>query len=126
MNLKGNLRISDYRRAQTMVEYGVLICIIVATLVAMQVYFKRAVQGKIRGAADEISGDGAYSPAATIGNATITKDIDEISWSKTTGNRADFNILNKQITTSYSGIIADQNTIRNEKTLPFRQEPQRL
>lgn len=119
MNLKGNLHISDCRRAQAMLEYGVLICIIVAALIAMQVYFKRAVQGKVRGAADEISGGTAYAPGLTGVNTLISKQIDERSNSITEGNSYDFNFLNRAVTTSISEANSTQEVNRFEATEAF-------
>ncbi len=51
------------KRGQSTLEYALLIGVIVAALIAMQVYMKRGVQGKIRDATDQI-GD-QYSPGYT-------------------------------------------------------------
>jgi uncharacterized protein (UPF0333 family) len=42
------------RKAQSTLEYAVLIAIIVAAFLTMQIYMKRGVQGKLRSAADQI------------------------------------------------------------------------
>jgi len=42
------------KRAQGMLEYAVLIAIIVAVIVGMQVYVKRALQGKFKQTADQM------------------------------------------------------------------------
>jgi len=42
------------RKGQSTLEYSVLIAIVVAALLAMQIYMKRGVQGKLRAAADDI------------------------------------------------------------------------
>ena len=54
-------------RGQSTLEYAVLIIIIIGALLAIQVYVKRGVQGRLRSAADDI-GD-QFSP----GNTNITK-----------------------------------------------------
>lgn len=51
------------KRGQTTLEYAILIGVIVAALIAMQVYLKRGFQGKIRDSADNM-GD-QYSPGFT-------------------------------------------------------------
>lgn len=107
-------------RAQSMVEYGLLICICAAALLAMQVYLKRGLQGRMRGYADEISGGSGYSPGATSSASTINKTIMENSGS-----------LSVRIGTKVAGSITNstttvfQGTQRSEEVLPFSQEPQR-
>jgi len=51
------------RRAQSTLEYAILIGVIVAGLVAMQVYLKRGYQGKIRESADSMGEQ--FSPGQT-------------------------------------------------------------
>lgn len=40
---------------QSMMEYAVLLAIVVSALIAMQVYIKRGIQGRMRDLADQIS-----------------------------------------------------------------------
>jgi hypothetical protein len=54
------------RKGQSTLEYAVLIVVIIAALIAMQVYLKRGVQGRMRESTDQI-GD-QYSPGYTISN----------------------------------------------------------
>lgn len=56
-------------RAQTSLEYAVIIACIVAALLAMQVYVKRGIAGKLRSAADDIGQQ--YDPGNTTGDMTI-------------------------------------------------------
>jgi len=51
------------KRAQSILEYSVLIAIIVAALIAMQVYIKRGIQGRLRSATDDIGEQ--FSPGYT-------------------------------------------------------------
>lgn len=53
------------RKGQGTLEYAIIIAVIVAALLAIQVYFKRGLQGRIRQASDDI-GD-QFSPAFTTG-----------------------------------------------------------
>jgi Flp pilus assembly pilin Flp len=44
-----------YRIGQSTVEYAVLLAVVAAALIAMQVYVRRGLQGRIRDLADQIS-----------------------------------------------------------------------
>ena len=58
-------------KGQSTLEYAVLIIIVIGALLTIQVYIKRGVQGRLRGAADDI-GD-QYSPGNTnVRKVTIT------------------------------------------------------
>ena len=57
-------------RGQTAVEYAVLLAVLVAALLAMQIYMKRGVSGRLREAADSIGEQ--YAPRNTTGNFTLT------------------------------------------------------
>jgi uncharacterized protein (UPF0333 family) len=61
---------SANNKAQTSLEFAVLIICVVAALLGMQVYLKRAFQGKLRGAADEVGQQ--YSPRNTTFNWNTT------------------------------------------------------
>lgn len=54
------------KKGQSTLEYAMVIAVIVAALVAMQIYMKRSVQGKLRSATDDIGQQ--YS----VGNMTGT------------------------------------------------------
>jgi uncharacterized protein (UPF0333 family) len=56
------------KRGQSTLEYAVLIVVIIGALLAMQVYVKRGVQGKLRESTDSI-GD-QFSPGYTTYNKT--------------------------------------------------------
>jgi len=61
------------KRAQSTLEYGVVIAVIVAGLVAMQVYLKRGMQGRLRQASDDIGEQ--FSPSNTTGTTTTTSNV---------------------------------------------------
>ena len=54
------------KRAQTTLEYAILIGVIVAGLIAMQVYLKRGFQGKLKEGADTMGQQ--FSPGHTVAN----------------------------------------------------------
>ncbi|MDP2941489.1 MAG: hypothetical protein Q8N85_04480 [Candidatus Omnitrophota bacterium] len=56
-------------KAQSTLEYAILIGVIVAGLIAMQVYLKRGWQGKLKESADSMGTQ--FSPGHTTSNYTI-------------------------------------------------------
>jgi hypothetical protein len=48
------------RRGQSILEYAILIAVVVGALIAMQIFLKRSVQGKLRESIDDIGG-GQYA-----------------------------------------------------------------
>ena len=61
------------KRAQSTLEYAVVIAVVVAGLVAMQVYLKRGVQGRLRQASDDIGEQ--FSPGNTTGSTTTNSTV---------------------------------------------------
>ena len=59
-------------RAQSMMEYAVLIAVVSAALVAMQIYIKRGMQGRLKGLANQISPI-QYERGNTESDYTITR-----------------------------------------------------
>lgn len=119
MSQKG--RVGTMRnRAQIMVEYSVLIGIIVAALISMQVYVKRAVQGRIRSHAEQLSGGYAYSPGAMNSASVINRRIQESTTSE--GVRIDDGVRGSA-TSAATNVWQDTN--RTEEILPLSAEPQR-
>ena len=58
------------KRGQSTLEYGILIAVVVGALLAMSVYMKRGLQGRIRSSTDDIGEQ--YSPGYTTGTFTTT------------------------------------------------------
>ena len=56
------------KKGSLAIEYAVLIAIVVAALIGMQVYIKRAVCGRWRGAADVFGYGRQYEPGVTVEN----------------------------------------------------------
>lgn len=98
-------------KAQSAIEYTVLIAIIAAALIAMQVYIKRSIQGRIRGYAEQLSEGSSYSPAAVNATSTITRSVEEETHSYTEGEDEE----KKSITETHADIY--QTTDRQEQTL---------
>ncbi len=60
------------RNAQTFQEYVILLAIVVSAFVAMQVYMKRGVQGRLRDLATQISAK-QYEPNDTTSQTNISR-----------------------------------------------------
>jgi len=72
-------------KAQTTLEYAILIGVIVAGLIAMQVYLKRGYQGKLRESADNMGQQ--FSPGYTTNKYTVinkSKSTEELKNRETT------------------------------------------
>mgnify|MGYP001613242015 CR=1 FL=1 len=124
------------RRAQSTMEYMVLIGVMVAALIAMQVYLKRGLQGRIKSYAEQLTQGAAYSPRATNSTQIITRIVNETSSSATicrdrNGNEIDCNDNTipieerTKIRVSDSNVTIAQATNQQEDILPFADEPRR-
>lgn len=94
------MRLRLNKRAQSTLEYALLIGVIVAGLIAMQMYLKRGYQGRLRESTDQIGEQ--YSPEHTASTTTITK-------SGTTTET----VLNKVTKTVFSETDPDKTTIKS-------------
>ncbi|MBL7081311.1 MAG: hypothetical protein ISS44_01920 [Candidatus Omnitrophica bacterium] len=59
-------------KGQSTLEYAILIAVIVAGLIAMQVYLKRGYQGRLRSSVDDIGEQ--YSPGYTTSEYTTVRE----------------------------------------------------
>lgn len=109
-------------KAQGIMEYALLICIFVAAVVAMQVYLKRSIQGRLKSGADELSGGAFYSPGATNSNYRITRRVTEDTNSSIEDGGA-LDTVRRSISDTNTSI--NQATYRLEEVLPFEDEPAR-
>lgn len=62
----------NLKKGQSITEYTVFITVMVMALLAMQVYLKRGIQGKIKDMADTIS-PSLYNPNTTTSNYTTSR-----------------------------------------------------
>jgi len=76
------------KRAQSSLEFAIVIFAVVAALLGMQVYMRRSLQGRLRSSADELSAQ-QYEPGKTISDVTVTQksDIDTITKVDDTGTQ---------------------------------------
>ena len=75
------------RKAQSTLEYALIISVVVGALLAMQVYVKRGVQGRLKSATDDI-GD-QYSPGYT--ESTVEVEIQSNSTETLSGGVTSIN-----------------------------------
>jgi Flp pilus assembly pilin Flp len=99
------------KRGQTIFEYAVLIGVTVAALIAMQTYMKRAMQGRLRQSAEQLSEGGFYSPKATTSLSVIRTSSLETS-----------EAIDKTTTSDATSVI---ETNKSEEILPLAKEPKR-
>ncbi len=65
------------KKGQSTLEYAVLIIIIIGALLSIQVYIKRGIQGRLKGAADDIGDQfsaGNTNIVQTVTTSSKTKD----------------------------------------------------
>ena len=67
------LGLTRSRKAQTIIEYALLIAVVVAALVGMRVYYKRSLEGKVKESADRLGSqfnplEHTYTYASTSGS----------------------------------------------------------
>ena len=93
------------KRGQSTLEYAVLIVVIIAALIAMQVYLKRGIQGRVRESSDQIGEQ--FSPGYTVSNRAtyVNSNQTEVQESGTTTT-----IMNtSQTTTGAENVLAAAN-----------------
>ena len=86
------------RKAQSTLEYAVLIIIVIGALLSIQVYIKRGIQGRLRSAADDIGEQ--YS----VGNMNVMTVTHVASDSNETfiGGQSRSELLGDEVTTTDS------------------------
>jgi Flp pilus assembly pilin Flp len=97
------------KKAQSTLEYAVIIAIVVAGLIAMQVYIKRGIHGRLRDATDQIGEQ--FSPTLTTGTTTTTSIV-----------RSSEKIDGGAQPTTTSTSKQEQTRTVNEKTATLNQE----
>ncbi len=65
------IRMMNFKqKGQNFVEYSALLALVIAALLAMQIYMKRSIEGRLKEAADGIGSQ--YDPIGTTGVETIS------------------------------------------------------
>lgn len=62
-----------HKKGQSTLEYAVIMAVVVAALIAMQVYVKRGLQGRMKQASDDIGEQ--FSPGYTTARKTTTSSV---------------------------------------------------
>ena len=101
------LRYLNQKRGQSTLEYSLIVAAVVAALIAMQVYLRRGVQGKIKQSADEIGEQ--FSPTNTTSSYTTTTRV--TTEEKTLGGenpKSTSTSRQSQTTTGYEQVNPDE------------------
>lgn len=106
----------DNRTGQSVIETAVLIIILALAFIAMQVYLKRAMQGRLKGAADQLGEQ--YDPERTtsdmfmnhVSNSTTTTITEERAYLTSPYYGGQYE--NRVVTTTSTELHYD-NTFRN-------------
>lgn len=90
------------KKGQSTLEYAVLIIIIIGALLSIQVYIKRGIQGRLKGAADDIGDQfsvGNTNVVQTMTTSSRTKDIfkNGVSSSELLGNEVTSTVTNAYV-----------------------------
>ncbi len=64
-------------RAQSTLEYAVMVALIAAALLTMQTYIKRGIQGRLKDTADELGQQ--YDPGSTTADITTTSSSNMVT-----------------------------------------------
>jgi len=91
------------KRAQGMLEYAVLIAIIVAVIVGMQVYVKRALQGKFKQTADQMGEQFTTNPTKAYTIKTTSISARKETAEPTTGTKSE---IAESVPTGVSGAVS--------------------
>ena len=94
------------KRGQSTLEYAVLIVVIIAALIAMQVYLKRGIQGRMRESSDQIGEQ--FSPGYTVSNRVMNTFANTREFSDAYSTRTE--ILNQfQNQTGAENVLSSAN-----------------
>jgi len=104
------------KRAQSTLEFAIVIFAIMVALLAMQIYIRRGLQGRMRQGVDELSTQ-QYEPGKTVSDITITQNsnIDTIT------ETDDTNPTKYKTTTTININSQGENRSGTEKILPNQQ-----
>ena len=100
-------------KAQTVLEYAAVIMCLVAALLAMQVYLKRSMQGRLRQLGDELGQQ--YAPRNTTGNQTLVYNSATTTVARTLSEK-EINVMypDAKIDLNGDGDYTDENIFATE------------
>ena len=91
------------KRGQSTLEYAVLIIIIIGALLSIQVYIKRGVQGRLKGAADDIGDQFSVGNTNIVQTTTVSGQTQDTFSGGT--SRSQLTQVEQTLTTSNSAIM---------------------
>lgn len=109
-------------KAQSTLEYALLIGVVVGGLLTMQNYLKRSIQGKLQATADEISPN-QYSPYNTQIDDTLHSNIAKIEETTTRGYATAVSAGTGRTTVDVTGGRQESSSDRKIKSLEKEKWP---
>lgn len=101
---------APFCKGQSVMETAILVLVIVAALIAMQVYLKRGIQGRLRASVESIGEQ--YDPQATTSDFTIT----HLSNTTTISNTETKNVILNSCVGPYCGSTVYPATITTSRS----------
>ncbi len=84
------------KKGQSTLEYAILIIIIIGALLSIQVYIKRGIQGRLKGAADDIGDQFSVGNTNVVQTMTTSGRTNETFRAGVSGSA----MLNEEVTTT--------------------------
>jgi uncharacterized protein (UPF0333 family) len=97
-------------RAQSILEYTLLICVLIAALMAMRHYINRGIQGKLRQSGEDIGGGYFYAPRETVSDTLTTTTVNKDHSESYGTDNPDDSDIDAKISISTSEYKSDQKT----------------
>jgi uncharacterized protein (UPF0333 family) len=116
------------QKAQSILEYALFICVVVAALMAMRYYTNRGFQGRLRQNADQVGEGFFYSPGGVSGsystNAITNETMVSVSRKPTAEEVADGVALDSdaRVMVSTYNITSNRTTDSNESLDTYSEE----
>jgi len=108
INTRHHIYFFGSRRGQSVFEMSLLLVLVVAALIAVQVYLKRSIQGRLRNSADAIGEQ--YDPARTASDF-VMNHVSNVTTTST--SNVEFSAGFNRLVTQVNSQTHYDNSIRN-------------
>ncbi|RJP27421.1 MAG: hypothetical protein C4533_08170 [Candidatus Omnitrophota bacterium] len=102
------------RKGQSTYEFALVVIVLVAALISMQVYIKRAVQGRLKDSIQQ-SGEDFYAPRETTGTTVTQTTIEE---SRESELQPGIMFIGDDIQYGHTNTVTEEHTESREDILP--------
>ncbi len=108
------------RRAQSTVEYGILIGVIVGAAVAMQTYVKRSLQARQKDSSDLLTSmTGTVDVGSVSGTLATTNQYEPYYLSRNQTDTLSVDTVNKAVTAGGAATATKANTSKSDSTMGY-------